>query len=35
MLDLTAANNGKLDYITNYTARRQMAKDLLDRTEKR
>ena len=30
-----AANNNKLDYIINYIASRQIAKDLLDKIEKK
>ena len=30
-----AANNDKFDYIKNYIATRQMAKDLLDKIEKK
>ena len=35
ILDLMAANNDKFDYIKSYIASRQMAKDLLDKIEKK
>ena len=34
-MDLMAANNNKFDYIKNYIASRQIAKDLLDKIEKK